>query len=268
MNKLKNFLKGIVGGIGNIIPGLSGSALLIILGIYEDAIDAISNIFKNFKKSFLYLLPIGLGILVGTFLFSNIIEISINKFPMATSIIFVGFLLGTIPSLFKQATKKGFKWNYLISFVIAFTIGVMLLFFKENTIAADVSFDFSGILKLILMGVLLACSTIIPGISATVLLSMFGVYGIYLSAINTLNIKVLIPILIGLAGGAFILSKIINYLLKKQYGYTFFAITGFTIATIPALFTTPLVFNLELIISIIIALLAFIVTSYTLKITK
>lgn len=268
MNKIKNFFKGVIGGIGNIIPGLSGSALLIILGIYEDAINAISNIFKDFKKSFFYLLPIGLGILVGTFLFSNIIEFSINKFPMATSIIFVGFLIGTIPSLFRQATKKGFKWTYLISFVLAFLVGVMLLFFKENTTIGSVNFDISGIIKLILMGILLACSTIIPGISSTVLLSMFGLYGIYLNAINTLNIKLLIPVIGGLAIGAFFLSKIINYLLKKQYGYTYFAITGFTVATIPALFMTPLAFNLELVIGIIVAILAFIITSFTLKIAK
>lgn len=268
MEKIKDFFKGVLGGIGNIVPGLSGSALLIIIGIYENAIDAISNIFKNFKKSFLYLLPIGLGILVGTFLFSNIIEFSINKFPMATSIIFVGFLIGTIPSLFKQATKKGFKWSYLISFMIAFILGVLLLFFKENSNVSEITFNFNGIIKLISMGILLACSTIIPGISSTVLLSMFGLYGIYLHAINTLNIKLLIPVLLGLAIGGFILSKIINYLLKKQYGYTFFAIVGFTVSTIPALFTTQLIFNLELIIGIIIAIIAFAITSFTLNISK
>ena len=265
---MKNFLKGIVGGIGNIVPGLSGSALLVILGVYESCIDAISNIFKNFKKSFFYLLPIGLGILVGTFLFSNIIEYFLVKFPMGTSIVFVGLLIGTIPTLLKEATKKGFKWQYLIAFLIAFTLGVMLLFFKENDVVFSLEFNFLGIIKLVLVGILIAASTIIPGISATVLLSMIGMYGIYLNAINTLNIKVLIPIVIGFALGAFLLSKLINYLLKKHYGYTFFAITGFTIATIPALFTRPLVFNAELVISIIIGIFALFITVYTLKIAN
>ena len=59
---MKNFIKGLLGGIGNITPGLSGSAILIILGVYENCIHAISNIFKDFKNSFLYLFPIGVGI--------------------------------------------------------------------------------------------------------------------------------------------------------------------------------------------------------------
>lgn len=262
---MKNFLKGIIGGIGNIVPGLSGSALLVILGVYGNCIDAISNIFKDFKKSIKYLIPIGLGILLGTFIFSNIIEFFLHKFPLGISIVFVGLLIGTLPTLFKEATKKGFKWQYLISFLIAFTLGIILLFFKENNIIFNIEYDMIGILKLISIGLVLACATIIPGISATVLLSMIGMYGIYLNAINTLNIKILIPIVFGLAIGSFILSKIINYLLKKQYGYTFFAIVGFTIATIPALFNQKLVLNLESIISTIISILCGYLAYYILK---
>ena len=78
-----NFIKGLVGGIGNIIPGISGSALLIILGIYKDIVSAISNLFKDFKRNFLFLLPIGMGIICGTFLFSNIISSSLDKYPYA-----------------------------------------------------------------------------------------------------------------------------------------------------------------------------------------
>ena len=104
-----NFFKGVAGGIGNIVPGLSGSALLVILGIYDKCIDAISNLFKDFKNSFKFLFPIGCGILFGTFVFANIIEVSLNNFSLATSIIFVGFMIGTLPSLFKQAYKEKFK---------------------------------------------------------------------------------------------------------------------------------------------------------------
>lgn len=252
-----NFLKGVAGGIGNIVPGLSGSALLVILGIYDKCLDAISNLFKDFKNSFKFLFPIGCGILFGTFVFANIIEVSLNNFSLATSIIFVGFMIGTLPSLFKQAYKEKFKKRFLIPLVISFLLGVSLLFYKNNF-----SFDITDFNYLTLIGVgfLIAISTIIPGISSTVLLTMIGMYDVYIGAINTFNIEILFFIAIGVFIGFLILSKIISYLLNRYYSYTFYAIIGFVISTIPALLTEPLILNSELIIGIILSVIACFIT--------
>lgn len=248
-----NFFKGVAGGIGNIVPGLSGSALLVILGIYDKCIDAISNLFKDFKNSFLFLFPIGCGILFGTFIFSNIIEISLNKFSLATSIIFVGFMIGTLPSLFKQAYKEKFKKSFLIPLIITFLLGVSLLFYKNNFSFEITNYNF---LTLIGIGLLIAVSTIIPGISSTVLLTMIGMYDVYIGSINSLNIKVLFFIAIGIFIGFLLLSKLISFLLKKYYSYTFYAIIGFVISTIPALLTEPIIINCEFFIGIILSVIA------------
>lgn len=260
---MKNFFKGVLAGIGNIIPGLSGCALLIIFGIYEKCLEAISNIFSSPKKSIKFLFPIGIGILTGTFLFSNVITYFTNNYLLFISLVFIGFLLGTLPSLFQEATKKGYKSNYLIFFFITFILGVFLLFFKLDNMGRYVKAGDISFLYAIFSGVLLAVSTFIPGISSTVLLSIAGVYSTYLDAINTFNFNILIPMGIGLAIGGFILSKIINYLLKTFYGPTFFAILGFTIATIPALFFTELTWGLELILGILFGIIAFLITTYT-----
>lgn len=262
---MKNLLKGVLAGIGNIIPGLSGCSLLIIFNLYENCIEAISNIFKNFKKSILFLLPIGLGILIGTFTFSNVIKYCLENFPTPTSIIFASFVLGTLPTLFKHATKKGFQKKYILPFLITFTIGILLLKIDPNI---TTTYKNENLINLILIGIVVASSTIIPGISCTVLLSLMGTYTIYINAISTINLNILIPIGIGFALGAFILSTIINYLFKNYYGYTYFAIIGFTISTIPALINTKLFFNSELIISITLGILAFILTHYTLNISE
>lgn len=261
---MKNFFKGIIAGIGNITPGLSGSAFLIILNLYEKCIDAVKNIFKDFKNSVLFLCPIALGILLGTYSFSNIIFYFITNFPMGTSIVFIGFLLGTIPSLFDTACKKGFKNSYIISFFITFTIGIYLLFLKNSFI-----FDFNcNFLSLMVLGFLLCISTIIPGISSTVLLSLFNMYNTYLIAINTINIKLLFPIFIGFVICLFLLSNIISFLLKKFYGYTFFAILGFLISTMASLISIDIVLNLEFFISLIIGFIGFYFTNYSLLISK
>jgi len=104
---------------------------------------------------------------------------------------------------------------------------------------------------------LVASSTIIPGISCTVLLSLFGFYSIYIHAISSIQLGILIPIGIGFFIGAFFLSKMIHFLFKHYYGYTYFAIIGFTLSTIPALVNTQIYFNGEFIISIFLGILCF-----------
>ena len=76
---MKNFIKGFFVGIANITPGISGSALLVSLNLYEKCINSISNIFKDFKSNFKFLFPIAIGVLFGTFLFSNVIFYFYNK---------------------------------------------------------------------------------------------------------------------------------------------------------------------------------------------
>lgn len=256
-----NFIKGFICGIGNIIPGLSGSAFLIILGVYEKCLNAISNIFKNFKNSFKFLFPIGIGIILGTLLFSNIINYMLTNYLMITSIIFAFFVFGTIPSLFKKAFKYGVKLSYFIPFFITFSLGIILLFFKSNTIY-EINYNF---IKLFLSGFLLSISTIIPGISGTVLLTMFGMYTTYINSISTLNISILFPIMLGFIICSYFLSKLISYLLKNYYGYTFFGILGFTISTVPSLIMTKLYICTDLFIGIILGIISFIITLFSLK---
>lgn len=263
-----NFIKGIFVGIFNIIPGLSGSALLIILNLYEKSVEAISNIIKKPKTNLMFLLPIGIGIIIGTYLFSKIIFILLNKFPTGTFIVFTGFLLGTIPHLFKEATKKGFKDTYIIPFIITISLGILMLFFDTKDLNYNISYDLLSSIKYFAIGIILSLSTIIPGISSTILLSLFNLYGIYILSISTLNLFVLIPTAIGFIITTFLISKIINYLLKNYYGYTYFAILGFTISTIPSLLNFNLTLNTNLLISIILGIIAFIITNYSFKVIK
>lgn len=258
---MKNFIKGFFVGIANITPGISGSALLISLDLYEKCINSVSNIFKDFKSSFEFLFPIAIGVILGTFLFSNIIFYFYNNYNIITTIVFVGFIFGTIPSLIKESTKKGFKKRYILLFIITFSIGILFLKCKTtNNFINDIN-----ILNLLLIGFIIGCSTIIPGISSTVLLSILGFYNIYLTSINTINLYYLIPIFIGIIISGFFLSKIINFLLNKYYGYTYFAILGFVISTIPGLINYKITINNDLIIGIILAIVAFFITCFSLK---
>ena len=263
-----NFIKGIFVGIFNIIPGLSGSALLIIIGLYEKCINSIANFFKNPKQNFLFLLPIALGIILGTYMFSNIIFFFLNKYPTELYIVFTFFILGTIPNLFKEATKNGFKKIYIIPFLLTFILGISMLFLDAENLKYTINYDFVSILKYFLIGIILSLASIIPGISSTILLSLINLYGIYIYSISSFNLFALIPILISFTITTYFISKLINLLLKKYYGFTYFAILGFVISTIPTLSKIDIVINIKLIISIATGILAFFITYYSFKVIK
>ena len=77
---LSNFFKGIIAGIGGVAPGLSGSVLLVILGLYERMVHAMGTLFKDFKKNVKFLLPLVVGLGVGILLFSKVAQLYIYSF--------------------------------------------------------------------------------------------------------------------------------------------------------------------------------------------
>lgn len=94
---MSNFLKGIIVGIGGIAPGLSGSVLLVIFGLYQKTINAIGTLFKQFKKNMLFLVPLFFGFGIGVLLFSKTVNFLLNNYEMQTRFGFLGLVLGTIP---------------------------------------------------------------------------------------------------------------------------------------------------------------------------
>lgn len=255
-----NFFKGLLCGIGNIIPGVSGSALLIIMDIYEKCITSITELLKlrNIKKNIIFLIPIAIGIVIGTVLFGNFIKFFLNKYPMPTTYIFFGLILGTIPFLFRKASKEKFSIKNIPILLFTMGLGIVLMLFGSNVNQPQNIGD----IQKIICGFVLASSTIIPGISSTVLLSLIGVYDVYLEAIIVLDVAFLIPVIIGFSIGLTIFSLLINYLLKKFYSYTYYGIIGFLMTTMPTVIKGEISNNFISLISILLLILSFLITYY------
>ena len=238
MTFLRNCAMGIAIGSGAILPGISSGVFCVIFGIYEKLIDSILNFFKFPKKNFKFLLPIFIGIFIGVFIFSNLINYFLVKFPIQTKSIFIGLILGSIPSLFKEVNKNyKFKLKYLLFTLISFILGILSVFLESNisTNIVNINFNF---LYLLLSGFLMSIGVIVPGVSSTVILMLMGVYCSYISSISTLYFPILIPLGIGLILGSIIFMKITNFLLKNFYIQTFYTIIGFTLGSIFVLFPT------------------------------
>ena len=99
------FFKGIIVGIGGVAPGLSGSVLLIIFGLYRQTLDALGSLFRSFRKNAAFLLPLVAGMFTGVLLFSKVIDFFLTGYEMPTRFCFLGLILGTIPMVWKEVRK-------------------------------------------------------------------------------------------------------------------------------------------------------------------
>ena len=172
MKFLIDYCKGILIGSGAILPGISSGVFCVILGIYEKLIDSVLNLFHDFKKNFIFLLPIGLGGITGVLLVGKLLNFLFNEYPMPTKFCFIGLILGSIPVLFKQANQKnGFRLSHLIFLVIAFFIGFLSV--KLETILPNlINLDLgeNNFFYFILSGFLMAIGIVVPGVSSSVIL--------------------------------------------------------------------------------------------------
>ena len=232
MTFLLNCAKGIAIGAGAILPGISSGVLCVIFGIYEKLLDSFLNFFKDIRKNIKFLLPIFIGIGIGVLSFSKILNYLLYKFPIQTNSIFIGLILGSIPSLLKEAnSKSNFKFHYIIYTLLSFSIGLGSVILENYISINSISSNFN-VIYLILSGLIMSVGIVVPGVSSTIILMLMGVYSAYLSSISSLYFPVLFPMGIGLIVGCFIFMKLTKFLLNKFYAQTFYTIIGFTLGSI------------------------------------
>ena len=253
---MRNFLKGIIVGIGGIAPGLSGSVLLVILGLYQKTLTAIGTLFKDFKKNILYLLPLILGFGVGVIIFSKIVNYLLGSYEMYTRYAFLGLVIGTIPLFHKEVKKERISKRYYVIILISAIAGFCLFDINRGMFPVVTN---PNIFQSIFLGIAVAGSSIVPGVDSAVILSSLGLYELYVSSLAEFNLAVLIPAGVGLVIGALIISFLINKLISKYYTITFSTIFGLFLSIIPNVLNNSCVlgFNIQSVISIIIALVGF-----------
>ncbi len=256
---MKNFLKGIVVGIGGIAPGLSGCVLLIIFGLYQKTLDAFGHLFKDIKKNGRFLLPLVLGMAVGVLLFSKIIDFFMGNFEMPTRFCFLGLILGTIPMVWQEVRKEGCKWHHYLYMLLAAAFGLWL--FRANPQLFPEVTD-PNILQSILLGIAVGLTAVIPGFDPTVVLTTLGIYRMYVSALADFNLAILAPMLIGLIISLVAISRFMTFLFKRFYTATYSIVFGIFISMIPNMLNKSCVlgFNWASAISIALLIIGFFVS--------
>ena len=258
---MERFLKGIVVGIGGVAPGLSGSVLLIIFGLYRKTLDALGTILKDFKKNVCFLFPLVVGMFAGVLLFSRVIDFFLNNYEMPTRFCFLGLIIGTLPMVWKEVKKEGFSWKYIILIVLSVTVG--FFFFTVNPNAFPQVSD-PTLFQSVLLGVAVAATAIIPGVDPAVLLSTLGFYEMYVGALANFEIRILAPMIVGLAVGAVALSYFMSVLFRRFYTATYSVIFGIFLSMIPNMLNekSNLGWDWTSVIAIILMFIGFLISFY------
>lgn len=233
MKTLILFLKGLVIGLGKVIPGVSGSLLAISMGIYEEAIQKIEQIWKEKKESFRFLFPIGIGILLSVLIGSRILLHFLETYYIQTVAAFIGLIVGTVPNIMKKEKIKKKEWFVIIGIVF-------LLFQLEKRIQLPIFIPDQTIFSkiyIIFLGFVDAVTMILPGISGTATYMMLGSYEYILTLFSNPFINILETLLfgLGLLIGVGLMIKVVNQCFSKKEHATWICIIGFLFSSILSL---------------------------------
>ncbi|MDY0317217.1 MAG: DUF368 domain-containing protein [Candidatus Izemoplasmatales bacterium] len=237
-------LKGFIIGIAFIIPGVSGGTLAIYLGVYQGILDSIDNLFKQFKKSVLYLLPILIGVALSVVLLAKLVSILLDWNSFIVLFFFIGLILGGIKFVYKRAEITKLDPSLIISFLVSFGLLILIIILDKTSSNPGIdyfSFSFWTYLLIFALGAIASITMIVPGISGSAVLLVLGYYTAIVSNVvgNIFdfgsigyNLQVVIPFGLGAIVGILVFSKVINFSLKKYPKQTYFAILGFILASV------------------------------------
>ena len=266
MDMVKFVIFGAIVGVANIIPGVSGGTMAVILKIYDRLIETLS--LKNVKKNLPFIIPLGIGAAVGIVLFSKAIEFLLGNYPMATNFTFMGLILGSIPMIFQRARGEKMEAKGMVSFLVALVVMVVIALLKPAESNAVLALTPLNLLILFGASAISTFAMILPGISGSFVMLVLGVYTTVLTSISGVFtwpidgvtwhcVGMLIPVGLGCIVGLIFGSKLVDVLIRKQPQATYFAILGLVVGSLLAVFPKDsLALTLELPIGLVLLAVA------------
>lgn len=230
-NVVLNIFYGLVIGSSMLVPGVSGGTMAIILGIYDELIEAVGNIFKKFKNSFLLILQVAVGAIAGIFLFSGMILKLVNTYKLPMMYLFMGAMLGSIPSLFRKGRIRGINPLNFIWIIVGGGLVYALNFLPKGQFT-EFPNDLKGYALLFLCGIIIAVALVLPGISTSHILLVLGIYETVWSAVTDLTLEYILPIFFGVIAGILLTTKLLDKAMTKLPHQTYLMIIGFVLASI------------------------------------
>lgn len=275
MKFVLEMLRGMVIGLANIIPGVSGGTMMVSMGIYDTLIHCITHLFKEFKKSILTLLPYAVGMVLAIGGLSFALKWAFAVYPLPTNTLFIGLILGGLPAILRQVKGKKKGAVGAVLFVIFFALIIVMQVFQSEHVAT-ITLSFGEVIKLFLLGAVASATMVIPGVSGSMILKLLGYYEPVVTvaipglisglahgewAAIGMNVGILLPFGLGIVVGIFAIAKLIEVLLARWEGQTYCAILGLVTASPVAILMATEMVNLSW-TTLIISLLTFAIGFY------
>ncbi len=255
MNLVKDILRGVVIGVANAVPGVSGGTMMVSMGIYDDIIYCLTHIIKQPKKSIQILAPYIIGMALGIVFLAFVITAMFENIPFQTCMLFIGLILGGVPVLTGHLKGAALGIGQALAFLILFVAIIALQVFGGN--GTDVALTLAPLaaIKLFAVGVIAAATMVIPGVSGSMMLMTLGYYYPVIGSVKdcitalvAFDIAglirlclILVPFGIGVVVGIFAVAKLIEMLMERYEALTYCGIMGLVAASpVVILMSVPL----------------------------
>lgn len=226
---VRNFLAGVLIGIGAILPGVSGGVMAVSFGLYRPMLDAVTGIFHDTKAKLKFLLPLviggGLGVLLGAFLLGQ----ALRRYESVTLCLFAGFILGGVPDLLHQAQQGGrlrLRWLWALAGGILLALPLALAGGTGESIAS------LSPLQAFLCGLLEGVGTVVPGVSTSFVMMRLGWYPAFLTVVSAFSLREGVLIAAGFALSAALCIKAVKWLFDRYTGYAYYGVLGFLLVSV------------------------------------
>ncbi len=233
---LYRILCGFCLGISIFAPGISGSIMAIIMGIYDKLIDITSNPLKNLKQNIKFLFPMGIGAVISLVLFILVFSYLFEAYEKAVYMLFIGLIAGNLPMIYKEANKSEFKWYYPIGAVIAVLIAFVIGIMSENANAVQSVNTGNNLIYLAISGAVGGFASLVPGMSISMILIVMGVYDTLISSAKSLDIAVIATVGVAFVLAMVLSSRLIKFVFEKFNGLAHFMVLGFLVGSIGGIF--------------------------------
>lgn len=239
-NFLSTVLKGFGMGAANVVPGVSGGTIALITGIYSRLIASISSfasvkiwkiLFKSGFKSWwkevdgYFLLALFVGLLLSILTLAKLVTWALVEYPVLTWAFFFGLII--VSAVYMLIQVKDFRWKDIVWPLVGVALGLLFCYLTPTHTPDTAWFYF-------LSGAIAICTMILPGVSGSFVLQIFGNYDTVMKAldVSALNFSVLVPFAIGAVVGIVAFSKFLKWLLSRYEKATMLLLVGFVLGTV------------------------------------
>ncbi len=248
-----HFLRGVAMGSADIVPGVSGGTVALVLAIYHRLVTSIRNgssalgrllrldlrggLAKLGEVDWFLLVPLLLGILTAVLLLAGAIEHQLETNPVQMSGLFLGLVAGSTVVATGLLTRRDTReWVLILGTGAAFFVALGFMVGDSQDVVGEAQ---PPLWQFFLAGAIAICAMILPGVSGSFLLVTLGMYAPVLAAVSARDLTVLVVFALGCVTGLALFSQFLHWALTEHYDAVMAVLIGLMLGSTRVLWPWP-----------------------------